>query len=149
MKLIFFVALFLTSLTVNDKIRLITYEGQDITTTFGVSNKFIGEYKGRRSGYLMLNEDGSGLYKYDIFGFSPASCKNQPIQIEWGFMVDENNEILKFKREYGFSYPFLLKSIGETSFKGCQDQVLLDFILEYKDGTLGISSSDDWKKQKN
>ncbi|MDH5475044.1 MAG: hypothetical protein OEX22_05075, partial [Cyclobacteriaceae bacterium] len=83
------------------------------------------------------------------FGFAPASCKNQPIKIEWGFMLDKNNEILKFEREYGFSYPILLKSVGDTSFKGCRDQVLLDFILEYKDGTLGVSSSDDWKKTTN
>lgn len=138
----FLVALFIS----NDKIRVIHYEGQDINTTYAVSEDFLGEYKGRKSGYLILNEDGTGLYKYDIFGFAPASCKNQPIKIEWGFMIDKNNEILKFDREYGFSYPILLKSIGETSFKGCRDEVLLDFILEYKDGSLGVSSSDDWKK---
>lgn len=130
----------------NDKVRIIKYEGQDINTTYDVASKFIGEYKGRKTGYLLINEDGTGLYKYDMFGFAPASCKNQPIQIEWGFMIDKNGEILKFNREYGFSYPVLLQSVGETSFKGCRDEVLLDFILEYKDGSLGVSSSDDWKK---
>lgn len=138
--------IFLLFLT-NDKIRVITYEGQPIQTTYGVPTNFIGLYKGRKSGYLQLNEDGTGVYNYDIFGFAAASCKNQPIKMEWGFMVDENKAILKFKREYGYSYPILLKSTIETSFKGCRDNVLLDFILEYKDGSLGVSSSDDWKKQ--
>lgn len=139
----FLTVLFIT----NDKVRVIKYEGQDINTTYDVSANFLGEYKGRKSGYLLLNEDGTGLYKYDMFGFAPTSCKNQPIQIEWGFMIDKSNEILKFDREYGYSYPILLRSVGETSFKGCRDEVLLDFILEYKDGSLGVSSSDDWKKQ--
>lgn len=130
----------------NDKIRYITYRNQEVKTTFDTSAKFIGEYKGKKSGYLILNEDGSGIYNYDIFGFAPESCKKQPITVEWGFMLDENDKILKFEREYGYSYPVLLKSTGTISFKGCRDQVLLDFIMEYKDGSLGVSSSDDWKK---
>ena len=130
----------------SEKIRFINYEGRDVKTTFDVPSKFFGEYKGRKSGYLILNEDGTGYYKYDVFGFAPASCKNQPIQIEWGLLLDKNDRILKFDREYGFSFPMLLKSVGETSFKGCRDEVLLDFIMEYKDGSLGVSSSDDWKK---
>ena len=129
-----------------EKDRTITYEGQEINTTFEVSSKFIGTYKGNKSGFLMLNEDGTGLYKYDIFGFAPKSCKNQPIQIEWGFLLRKEGGIVKFDREYGNSYPILLKSTSETSFQGCRESVLLDFILEYKDGSLGVSSSDNWKK---
>lgn len=130
----------------NDKIRYINYRNQEVKTTFDTPAKFIGEYKGKKTGYLILNEDGSGIYNYDIFGFAPVSCKKQPITVEWGFMLDENDKILKFEREYGCSYPVLLKSTGTSSFKGCRDQVLLDFIMEYKDGSLGVSSSDDWKK---
>lgn len=134
--------------TDNDKIRYITYRNQEIKTSYDAP-KFIGEYNGRKSGYLILNEDGTGLYNYDILGFAPESCKKQAIAIEWGFMVDNNNVILKFEREYGYSYPILLKSVGATSFKGCRDEVMLDFILDYKDGSLGVSSSDDWKKSVN
>ena len=146
MKLLLSILLMYISIGTNEKVRIITYEGQKITTTYDVADSFMGIYKGKKTGYLELKSDGSGTYKYDMFGFAQASCINQPIKIEWGFMLDKNNEILKFDREYGYSYPVLLKSIGDTSFKGCRDEVLLDFILEYKDGSLGISSSDDWKK---
>mgnify|MGYP005995717795 CR=1 FL=1 len=129
-----------------EKERIITYEGQEVNTTFDVSSNFIGTYKGNKTGYLMLNEDGTGLYKYDIFGFAPKGCKNEPIQLEWGFLVSKEGDVVKFEREYGHSYPILLKSIGETSFQGCRESVLLDFLLEYKDGSLGVSSSDNWKK---
>ena len=94
----------------------------------------------------MLNEDGTGFYKYDIFGFAPQGCKNEPILIEWGFLINEEGEVVKFDREYGYSYPILFKSTGESSFQGCREPVLLDFLLEYKDGSLGVSSSDNWKK---
>lgn len=126
--------------------RTIEYNGSEVKTTYTADTKFYGEYKGRKGGFLQLNEDGSGTYKYDVFGFAPASCKKQPIDIEWGFLVDENNEIVSFKREYGISYPILLKSVSETKFQGCQKEVMLDFIMEYKSGQLGVSSSDDWTK---
>lgn len=129
-----------------EKDRIIIYDGQEVNTTYDVPEKFIGSYKGNKSGYMMLNEDGTGLYKYDIFGFAPKSCKNQPIQIEWGFLLSKEGNIVKFDREYGYSYPILLNSKGTTSFQGCREKVLLDFILEYKDGSLGVSSSDNWKK---
>lgn len=130
----------------DQKIRYITYRHKDVKTTFDVPDHFIGEYKGKKSGYLLMNRDGTGIYNYEIFGFAPSTCKKQPITVQWGLMLDENDQILKFEREYGYSYPILLKSTGATSFKGCREEVLLDFIMEYKDGTLGISSSDDWKK---
>ena len=147
MKIILTITLFWFSMwSSNEKERTIKYEGQEVNTTFDVSNKFIGIYKGNKSGYLMINENGSGLYKYDIFGFAPKSCENQPIQIEWGFLLDKKGGIVKFDREYGYSYPILFKSVGATSFQGCREPVLLDFLLEYKDSSLGISSSDNWKK---
>lgn len=129
-----------------EKDRIIIYEGQEVNTTFDVPTKFLGSYKGNKSGYLLLNEDGTGLYKYDIFGFAPKSCKNQPIQFEWGFLLEKKGGIVKFEREYGYSYPILLNSTGETNFQGCREKVLLDFLLEYKDGSLGVSSSDNWEK---
>jgi len=129
-----------------EKERIITYEGQEVNTTYDVTSSFFGTYQGNKSGYLMLNEDGTGLYKYDIFGFAPKGCKNEPIQLEWGFLLSKEGDIVKFDREYGYSYPILLNSTGETSFQGCREAVLLDFLLEYKDGSLGVSSSDNWKK---
>jgi len=130
----------------SDKIRFIQYQGKDVKTTFDVDAKFYGKFEGRKTGSLILNEDGTGQYTYDIFGFAPASCKKGAIQMEWGFIIDENNDIVSFPREYGLSYPILLKSTGETQFQGCRKEVMLDFIMEYKDGKIGVSSSDDWIK---
>jgi len=62
------------------------------------------------------------------------------------FLINKEGGVVKFDREYGYSYPILLNSTGETSFQGCREAVLLDFLLEYKDGSLGVSSSDNWKK---
>jgi len=140
-----FLVLFL-SWTVNDKIRTIEYNGKPVKTTFGVSEKFLGMYKGAKTGFLQLNADGTGTYEYDVFGFAPASCKKGSIAMEWGFLVDKKGEVVSFDREYGKSYPILMKSTGETQFQGCRTPVMLDFIMEYKDGQLGVSSSDDWTK---
>ena len=130
----------------SDKVRMIEYNGKEVKTTFDVDGKFIGTYEGRKTGSLVLNEDGTGQYTYDVFGFAPASCKKGAIELHWGFILEEHGEVVSFKREYGLSYPILLKSTGETQFQGCRTQVMLDFIMEYKDGKLGISSSDDWIK---
>jgi len=130
----------------SDKIRIIQYQGKDIKTTYAVNSKFYGTYSGRKTGKLVLNEDGSGTYTYDIFGPAPTSCKKGSIGIEWGFLIDENDNIVSSAREYGLSYPILLKSTGATQFQGCRKKVMLDFIMEYKDGNLGVSSSDDWIK---
>ena len=136
----------LSILISNNDVRTINYNGKDVRTTFSANEKFYGTYTGRKKGYLKLNKDGSGEYLYDVFGFAPASCAPKSISLEWGFLVDETDKIVSFKREYGKSYPILLKSTGDTQFQGCRKKVVLDFILEYKDGTLGVSSSDDWKK---
>ena len=126
--------------------RIISYRGDNYNTTISVENRFIGTYKGRKSGYLMLKADGTGTYKYDVFGMAPASCKRSPITFEWGFLVDSTNAVIKRIRSYGLSYPILLKSTSETTFQGCRTPVMMDYILDKK-GVLNVSSSDDWKKQ--
>lgn len=133
----------------NDKIREIQYGGKKVLTTYGVPTKFVGKYTGRKGGYLELKADGTGSYKYDYNAFPLKGCKDGPIALEWGFMIDEKQEIISYKREYGTSYPVLLKSISNPSFKGCREEILVDFIMEFKNGELQISSSDDWAKIKS
>ncbi len=125
--------------------RIITYRGDDYNTTIAVESRFIGIYKGRKSGYLQLNKDGTGSYRYDMFGMAAASCKRTPITFDWGFLVDSTNTVIKRKRSYGLSYPILLKSTSKTTFQGCRTPVMMDYILD-KGGVLNVSSSDDWKK---
>jgi hypothetical protein len=141
--LLLFAVIFLS----DDSFRLIEYNGSSVKTIFEVDEKFYGIYKGRKKGYLQLNQDGSGVYNYDVYGFAPVSCEKKPIQLEWGFLVKDEDHIVSFKREYGQSYPILLKSVSDIKFQGCQTEVLLDFIMEYKDGKMGVSSSDDWIKE--
>ena len=66
--------------------------------------------------------------------------------MEWGFLVDEKDSLVAFDREYGKSYPLLMKSVSETQFQGCRKEVMLDFVMVYENGKLGVSSSDDWEK---
>jgi len=128
-----------------NKERIIVYRGDDYKTTINVEARFIGTYKGKKTGFLELQKDGTGTYKYDIFGYAPSTCKRQAITIEWGFLLDSLNQQVKKKRDYGYSYPILLKSTSETSFQGCRMPVMMDYILDKK-GVLNVSSSDDWKK---
>lgn len=147
MKLTFLIALFFIGLSGgNEKTRTIDYNGKSVKTTFDIPEEFYGTYAGSKSGYLTLKEDGSGAYNYDVFAFAPSDCKKDIINIEWGFLLDENNNIVSFEREYGLSYPVLMKSTSATSFQGCRKEVMLDFIMVYKDGKIGVSSSDDWTK---
>ncbi|UII29428.1 hypothetical protein LVD15_13660 [Fulvivirga maritima] len=148
MKALIFLFISLTAIfsNSNEKIREIEYNGTAVKTTFNVPVEFYGKYAGRKSGYLQINEDGSGVYNYDIFGFAPSSCEKGAIDMEWGFLLNENNEIVKFEREYGLSYPVLMKSTGATQFQGCRTPVMLDFILVRKNGSITVSSSDDWEK---
>ncbi|MEM1002295.1 MAG: hypothetical protein AAF149_01335 [Bacteroidota bacterium] len=141
--LLFNFALFFAT---ND-VRNILYNGKQVRTTFTAKDKFYGIYSGKKKGYLKLNKDGTGEYKYDVFGFASEDCKADVIAIEWGFIVNESDEIVSFIREYGQSYPVLLSSTSNTKFQGCRREVILDFIMEYSDGSLGVSSSDDWKKK--
>lgn len=129
----------------NSKERIIVYNGEEYKTTIDVGTRFLGTYKGRKTGYLQLNVDGTGIYKYDIFGPAPASCKREPITFKWGFVLDEHGKIVSRKRNYGSSYPILLESTSETSFQGCHTPVMMDYILD-RGETLNVSSSDDWAK---
>ncbi|MCK5705059.1 MAG: hypothetical protein KAI29_28100, partial [Cyclobacteriaceae bacterium] len=58
-------------------------------------------------------------------------------------------EIVKFKRTYGYSYPIIYNCSGENAFQGCSKRTMVDYVLEYDDGTITISSSDDWIKIDN
>ncbi|MCB0495819.1 MAG: hypothetical protein KDC79_06765 [Cyclobacteriaceae bacterium] len=136
---------FLLLVPQNSGERIIVYNGEEYKTTIDVEPRFLGTYKGRKTGYLELNDDGTGIYKYDIFGPAPATCKRGSITFKWGFVLDENGEIVKRKRNYGFSYPVLLESTSETSFQGCHTPVMMDYILD-RGETLNVSSSDDWQK---
>lgn len=131
----------------SDKQKIIRYNGSDVNTTYDVPQQFYGLYKGPKSGYLQLNSDGTGKYNYDVFGFAPAGCKKDVIEIEWGFLIDDQQKLVSFDREYGESFPILMKGISDTKFQGCRKEVLLDFIMVYKDGKIGVSSSDNWVKE--
>ena len=130
-----------------DKQRIISYQDIEYNTTYGVDATFLGAYEGRKDGYLKLNADGTGEYKYDIFGYAPASCERKPISFIWGFILDKNGKMAARKRDYGNSYPILLQSTGSNSFQGCRTAVLKEFILDMGK-SLHVSSSDDWKKTK-
>lgn len=129
----------------DNKERVIYYQGTAVNTTFEIPGEFLGLYTGQKAGYLKLNEDGTGDYKYDIFGMAPPSCERKSIELIWGFILDEKGEVIKNKRDYGYSYPILLKSTSSTSFQGCRKEVMKDFILK-RGSTLHVSSSDDWEK---
>jgi len=132
---------------ISEKERIIHYGDTEYQTTYAVPAEFIGLYKGRKAGFLKLNADGTGEYKYDIFGYAPASCERKSIAFIWGFILDKDGNLSKNERDYGFSYPILLKSTGVNSFQGCRTEVLKEFILN-RGNTLHVSSSDDWQKEK-
>lgn len=66
-----------SSLNSGAKDRVIMYHGTAVQTTYNVPDEFIGLYEGRKDGYLKLNPDGTGEYKYDIFGLAPPSCEKK------------------------------------------------------------------------
>jgi hypothetical protein len=129
-------------------IKIFNFDQQDIRVTTDVDDIFFGLYKGDKSGYLLLNPDGTGEYKYDIFGVAPEGCQEEVIQMEWGFPLDEMDQIVRFKKPYGYSHPVIFKCSGEVCFQGCSKVYILDFILDKNDGKLHVSSSDDWEKVK-
>jgi hypothetical protein len=141
----FFIALF-TFHQSGTSIRQLDYNGTKVTTTFDIEEKFYGKYQGNKQGFLQLNPDGSGIYKYDYTGLS-KSCDGELIEVNWGFVIGENNEIIRAERPYGYSYPIIYNCSGANAFKNCTERIMVDYILVYKDGTITISSSDDWKKQ--
>ncbi|BDD08932.1 hypothetical protein FUAX_13640 [Fulvitalea axinellae] len=122
----------------------IVYEGKKISTVAPNSTRFLGKYKGKKSGFLQLNADGSGKFKYDfVVG---KNCSSEAFDIEWGFIKGDDGKPVKFKREYGHSYPIFYVSKSGKQFKGCREEVFLDWLLVKKDG-IHVSSSDDWKRQ--
>lgn len=126
-------------------VRKLEYNGKEISTTTNIEEKFIGRYKGHKSGFLVLQKDGSGIYRYDYPGMSP-DCQGDEIKFRWGFLIDDQGNIVKLKRDYGYSYPIIYNCSGDNAFQGCTKRDMVDFILEYNDGTITISSSDDWVK---
>lgn len=129
----------------DDKDRKLEYGGAEVLTTFQIDKKFIGRYSGSKSGFLVLGEDGTGTYRYDHKGLT-QKCSGDEIEFKWGFILDENKEVVRFEREYGYSYPIIYNCSGENAFQGCTKRSMLDYLLVYKDGTITISSSDDWVK---
>ena len=141
-----FLAVFFSFATTKDRIMI--YNNQEVKTTFDVDERFIGRYEGEKGGYLLLNADGTGEYKYDYFGFAMDHCEEGFIKLEWGFVYDHGGKVLYFDRQYGLSYPVIYKAVGKNSFKGCAEQMLLDYILIYDDsGVISVSSSSDWEKK--
>ena len=133
---------------IKDNIKDFWINGEKVRVTYGADEMFLGRYKGQKSGYLSLKEDGTGEYKYDIFGIAEEGCKEGVIHFEWGFPLDKENRKVRFKKPYGYSYPIIFKCTGEVCFQGCSKQYIIDFILDKNDGKLHVSSSDDWKKGK-
>jgi len=126
-------------------IRFFDINGRQVKVTHRIDPKFYGRYEGVKEGYLLLNEDGSGEYLYDFM--LSSDCGSGIIAFEWGFIVDENDRIVHFEREYGFSYPVLFVCSTDNCFQGCRVRHMVDYILEKEDGILEVSSSDDWIKE--
>ncbi len=146
MKLLFVLSiLLLMAFQPSERERKLEFEGSMVSTTYAVDHKFYGKYQGSKQGYLLLNTDGTGVYNYDYKGLS-KQCNSELIELKWGFLLDENKEIVRFDRPYGFSYPVIYNCSGENAFQGCTKRAMIDYILVYKNGTITVSSSDDWKK---
>lgn len=127
--------------------RFLTHNEKKVETTFKVDKKFYGLYKGRKGGFLKLNEDGTGTYLYDYQAFLPEDCPGGEISFDWGFILDERGEIVRFARSYGYSYPIIYSCNSANSFQACRTTSMVDYLLVYKDGSITVSSSDDWEKQ--
>ena len=138
--------LFLQAGKVTPDVKVFHLDGKDVKVTHQVEAKFYGRYSGQQGGYLILNKDGSGEYLNDYFGYAKPSCQAGPISFSWGFLVDEKNNVVRFKRDYGYSYPVVYVSTGENSFQGCRKKYLVDYLMVRTDGTIAVSSSDDWEK---
>ena len=128
-----------------EKTRQLDHNGSKVKTTFAIDEKFIGRYEGSKSGFLELDENGNGVYRYDYSGLG-VECPGQEITFKWGFILDDSNEVVRLERSYGYSYPIIYNCSGENAFQGCTKRSMVDFILVYEDGTITVSSSDDWVK---
>ena len=124
---------------------MLEHNGSKVLTTYDFDDRFFGKYTGSKGGFLILKEDGTGIYRYDYEQLSKG-CPGTDIAFTWGFILDEKGEVVRFERPYGFSYPVIYNCTGENAFRGCTVRTMVDYIMEYNDGTLSISSSSDWKK---
>ncbi len=129
-----------------DRVRVLVYNAAEVKTTFAVDAKFIGRYQGHKTGYLLLNADGTGIYKYDVYGFRKGKCNRGEVPFIWGFILDDKGEIVKFERPYGYSYPIIFVSRDGAGFQDCQKKSMVDYLMVRKDGSIAVSSSDDWVK---
>jgi len=128
------------------EIQVFNIDGKEVRVTHTTDRNFFGKYSGAKGGYLNLNEDGTGEYQYDYYGYALPSCQPGPIIFNWGLLLDKNNQVVKFDRDYGYSYPIIYQSSGTISFQGCRKKYLVDYLMVRKDGSIGVSSSDDWEK---
>ncbi len=138
--------LFLNFQEKGPEIKIFELNDQHVKVTHQADPSFYGHYRGARGGYLLLHEDGTGEYLYDVFGIHPEDCEPGVIKFEWGFILDENNRLVVFERDYGLSYPVIYQCVGKTCFQGCSRTFMVDYILDKNDGRLVVSSSDDWVK---
>lgn len=145
----FFTVIMVMALMHNpQKERIMTFNGSEIKTTYLVESAFYGVYKGSKQGSLELRTDGTGTYRYDYSALM-KSCEGTTIEFEWGFLLDESGQVVRFERPYGFSYPVIYNCTGKNSFRNCTMSSMIDYIMVYKTGTINVSSSDDWKKMNN
>jgi len=128
--------------------RVLHIDGAEVRTTYDIGNEFYGIYKGRKAGYLELRSDGTGIYRYDYSALM-KNCDGTTINIEWGFLLDESGQVVRFERPYGYSYPIIYNCTGVNSFRNCTMTSMIDYIMVYNTGTINVSSSDDWKKINN
>ncbi|BDD03389.1 hypothetical protein [Aureibacter tunicatorum] len=138
------IVLFLSAFKDASKTRTFNVNGKDVKVLIPNDAQFIGKYKGSKSGFLVLNADGTGEFKYD-YAYNENACPDKSFDIEWGLILESDGMPLKFEREYGYSYPVILKSQSGNHFEGCTEKILVDYLLVKKDG-VHVSSSDDWKK---
>ena len=127
-------------------VRSFIIEGKEVMTTFKTDAGLYGKYSGLKGGYLLLNDDGTGEYLDDYSGFALPGCPSGPIRFRWGFILNESGKVVTFEREYGYSVPVIYESTGEKSFQGCRKKIFVDYLLVRSNGTVEVSSSDDWKK---
>jgi hypothetical protein len=127
------------------EIREFELNGRMVRVTHEVDPIFYGKYQGEKEGYLLLRKDGTGEYLYDI-QYPAKECEAGIINFEWGFLLDDNNQVVWFERSYGYSYPVILNCTGKNCFQGCRVDYMVDYILDKNEGKLEISSSDDWEK---
>lgn len=125
--------------------RTLLFNGSEVRTTYKVDATFYGLYKGSKPGNLELRADGTGTYRYDYSALMKG-CESNMIDFEWGFLLDDNGEVVRFERPYGYSYPVLYCCTGKNTFRNCTMPTMIDYILVYKTGIITVSSSDDWKK---